>query len=296
MQRRAPVVAILSLLGATLFWAGNYVVGGAAVADMEPSSLVLLRWLFAAIPLLLIAQFVEQPNWRLVLRAWPWLLSLALLGLLAYTLLLYSALKHTDALNASLINAFNPALITLGAALFLRERLTITSVIGTLIAFLGVLVVLTRGHLAAIADGGFGLGDILMIAAIIAWTGYTIIGRLAPHLPPLSFTAAQAALATVVMAVTCTIRGGLDLPSSTQSTAALVYIVVFPSVLSYLLWNHALRTISASSAGVFLNLITVYTALMTIALGRPIELAQIIGGCIVLGGVAVTNASRRQRQ
>lgn len=41
---RKRIVAVLSLLGATLFWAGNYVVGAGAVQSIEPLSLVLLRW------------------------------------------------------------------------------------------------------------------------------------------------------------------------------------------------------------------------------------------------------------
>jgi len=59
----------LFMLLATLFWAGNYVVGGLAVSTMSPFDLTYLRWLIAVVPLLVIAHFVERPNWRAVLRA-----------------------------------------------------------------------------------------------------------------------------------------------------------------------------------------------------------------------------------
>ena len=62
-------------------------------------------------PLLLLAHFVEKPDWRAVLRRWPVLLLLSVLGMSGYTLLLYGALGHTSAMNASLITAANPALI-----------------------------------------------------------------------------------------------------------------------------------------------------------------------------------------
>ena len=74
---RSMLVAALSLVAATLFWAGNYVVGKIAVAELSPLSLVYLRWLLAVVPLFLVAQVVERPEWRLVLRAWPWLLALS---------------------------------------------------------------------------------------------------------------------------------------------------------------------------------------------------------------------------
>ena len=80
-----------------------------------------------------------------MLAAWPWLIALSASGLLGYNLLLYAALKHTDAFNAALINAFNPALITLAAAAFLRERLTRRAVGGVLTALVGVLLASARG-------------------------------------------------------------------------------------------------------------------------------------------------------
>ncbi len=77
--------------------------------------------LIAAVPLLTLAQLLEKPDWRQIIRAWPWLLALSGAGLVGYNLLLYTALEHTDALDASLINAFNPAVITLAATRLLRN-------------------------------------------------------------------------------------------------------------------------------------------------------------------------------
>jgi drug/metabolite transporter (DMT)-like permease len=281
--------AIVSLLGATLFWAGNYVVGAHAVESLDPVSLVLLRWTIAAGPLLLIAHLVERPDWRAVLRAWPWVLGSSALGLLGYNLLLYTALQHTDAFSASLINAFNPALITLAAAVVLRERLTPLAVAGVGIALVGVLVVLSKGDLASLTTGGFGAGEALMVGAIVAWTGYTVLARRGPALPPVTSSAAQAVVAAVVMAVVAACSGGVTLPSGGPTIAATLYIAIFPSVLSYLLWNRALIVVPAAGAGVFLNLITVFTAILTIALGQPWTGAQLLGGAVVIGGVVVTN-------
>ncbi|WP_368498466.1 DMT family transporter [Herbiconiux sp. A18JL235] len=290
-SRRTPVVAIGSLVAATLFWAGNYVVGAAAVAELDPVSLVLLRWAFAALPLVLLAQFIERPRWREVLRAWPWLVALGATGLLGYTLLLYSALQFTDPFSASLINAFNPAMISLAAVVVLRQRLSATAIVGIVVALVGVLIVISRGSPAALFTGGFGLGDVLMLCAILSWTAYTVLGRKAPALPPIASTAAQAVIATLVLAPVSFLTGGPALPQSTTVWGALAFIVVFPSVLSYLLWNRALDVIPPARAGVFLNLITVFTAVLTLLLGHPFSLAQIVGGLIVVGGIALANAA-----
>ncbi len=292
--RRAVGIAVASLLGATLFWAGNYVVGAGAVESIDPLSLVLLRWALALVPLLVIAQVVERPQWRQVAAAWPWLIALSAFGLLGYNLLLYAALEHTDAFSASLINAFNPALITLAATIFLRERLTPTAIGGVLIALVGVLVVLSGGDPAALLGTGFGPGELLMIGAIAAWTGYTVTGRLAPKVPPITGTAVQAAVTVAVLTPISLATGGPALPATAEAITSLAFIALFPSVLSYLLWNRALTVIPAGSAGVFLNLITVFTAAITILTGHPYSAAQVIGGLIVIAGVVLTNTRRRK--
>jgi len=295
-QGRRRVIALLSLLGATLFWAGNYVVGAGAVHSIDPLSLVFLRWAIALVPLLLIAQLVEKPCWRSVAAAWPWLLALSVCGLLGYNLLLYFALEHTDAFNASLINAFNPALITLAAAVFLRERLTPMAVAGVVMALAGVLIVISGGNVGRLATAGFGTGEMLMVGAVVVWTAYTVIGRLAPRIPPITATAVQAAVAVALLAPVRFATGGLALPGTGSALASLLFIAIFPSVLSYVLWNRALTVLPAAGAGVFLNLITVFTAVLTILAGQVHTAAQFVGGAIVVGGVIVTNARAFRRK
>lgn len=295
-RRRAAVGAVAALLGATLFWAGNYVVGAAAVETLSPLSLTLLRWAIAAVPLLILAQVIEKPDWRSVLRSWPWLFALSVTGMLGYNLLLYSALAHTSALNASLINAFNPALITLAAALFLRERLTARSIGGVALALIGVMIVLSGGDLGMLlTPDAFGWGEVAMLGAIVAWTAYTIIGRRGPRLPAVTSTAAQAVIAVVALLPFLAVDGAVDLPDTMPATFALLYIAVFPSILSYLLWNRALEVIPPGRAGVFLNLITVFTAILTLLLGQPVGAAQVIGGGIIIVGIALASTGPRDQ-
>jgi drug/metabolite transporter (DMT)-like permease len=285
---RSILVAVLSLVAATLFWAGNYVVGKIAITELSPLSLVYLRWLLALVPLFLVAQVVEHPSWRQALRAWPWLLALSLFGFAGYNFLLYAALQFTDAFNASLINAFNPALIVLASVLFLRERLSWAGIVGLLLALVGVLVILSKGSLLTLLGAQHNSGDLLMLGAIVCWTAYTIIGRRAPRLPPITSTAMQALVLVIGLTPVAAVQG-IDLPQSASSLWSVAFIAVFPSLLSYVLWNRALQTIEPAKAGVFLNLITVFAAVLTLLMGQPLALAQVIGGTIVIAGVALAN-------
>ena len=280
------VKASLYLVLATLFWSGNFVVGQAAVASMTPLDLTFWRWTLAALPLLALAHFVEKPDWRAVLRRWPVLLLLSALGMSGYTLLLYSALGYTSAMNASLITAANPALIVVMAIFLLGERTTRLGWLGIGLGLLGVLLVLTRGELQRVFSLTINTGELLMIGAIVVWGSYTIIARRL-DIPAIAATAVQVTMATVTLAPFA-LAMHVRLPETPAEGWSLAYIAVFPSLGAYLFWNLALKTTPPGTAGNYLNLMVVFTAIITVALGTPLTLVQVAGGIMVVAGVLLT--------
>lgn len=286
-------LAVAALVAATMLWAGNFLVAHAVVGELPPVDLVFLRWAGAAPVLLLAAQFVERPDWGAAIRrSWAWILVLAATGMVAYALLLYGSLAFTDPVSSAIINAANPALIVIGAAVFLGERLSVRGVAGIVVAFVGVVLVLTDGDLAGLAGAPVGLGELLMLGAIAVWAAYTLLGRRAPAIGPTTSTALQSVVAAAVMLPVVLLAGGIALPSTPMGWVALAYLVLGPSVGSYLLWNWALTRIPAGRAGVSMNLITVFTVVGAVLVGTVPSVAQAVGGLIVLGGVTLTMTAR----
>src|SRR3954452_3800652 len=226
--------AALALVLAALLWAGNYVVGGAAVHAMSPLALTWFRWLLATVPLLLVAHVVERPDWRVVLAEWPRLLLLSVLGVAGYTLFLYTALEFTTPLSASLINAANPAVMVVLAALLLRERIGWGGAAGLMVGLLGVLLVITDGRLASLFSTRLNEGDLLMVGAIVVWSLYTIAGR-ALAAPPIASTGVQAAMTAVLLTPVGLVLGAAW-PAQPATVWALLFIALFPSVGAYALW------------------------------------------------------------
>ncbi|MDQ1623031.1 MAG: hypothetical protein QOH19_1449 [Actinomycetota bacterium] len=283
--------ASLYLVLANLFWAGNYVVGQAAVASMTPMDLTFWRWALAAVPLLLLAHFVEKPDWGAVLRRWRVLLLLSVLGMSGYTLLLYGALGHTSAMNASLITAANPALIVVMAIVLLGEKTTRLGWTGICLGLLGVLLVLTRGELERVFSLSINTGELLMIGAIVVWGFYTILARRL-GVPAIAATAVQVVMA-VVMLAPFALAMDVRFPETAAEGWSLAYIALFPSLGAYLLWNLALKSTSPGTAGNYLNLIVVFTAIITVAMGTPLTAVQIVGGLMVIAGVLLTGMKGR---
>lgn len=281
------------LVLATLFWSGNFVVGQAAVASMTPLDLTFWRWTLAALPLLALAHFVEKPDWRAVLRRWPVLLLLSVLGMSGYTLLLYGALGYTSAMNASLITAANPALIVVMAIVLLGEKTTRLGWLGIGLGLLGVLLVLTRGELQRAFSLSINTGELMMIGAIVVWGSYTIIARRL-EVPAIAATAVQVAIAAVTLAPFA-LALNVRFPETPAEGWSLAYIAVFPSLGAYLFWNLALKTTPPGTAGNYLNLMVVFTAIITVALGTPLTLVQIVGGIMVVAGVLLTGLRGQAR-
>ncbi|WP_139693315.1 DMT family transporter, partial [Sporolactobacillus terrae] len=71
--------AVVLLIFANLFWAGNYICGKFVIDEMEPIQINFLRWLIAAVILFPLAQLIERPGWKAIFKEWKLLLVLSIL-------------------------------------------------------------------------------------------------------------------------------------------------------------------------------------------------------------------------
>ena len=212
--------------------------------------------------------------------------------MLGFVTPLYEALRHTTAVSASIISAICPVLIAVVAAVTLRERPTGSMITGLAIGLIGVLVVVSKGSITTFTSLDLNIGDLWVLIAVICWTAYTVLGRRVNSVPPITSVGLQAASVAIVLIPVVAILG-LQLPQTAPSWGAVAFIIVLPSIGSYLLWNVALRRIPAANAGITLNLIPVFVVLIAFALGGEITVADLVGGALVLGGVLLATWHRQ---
>lgn len=287
-----------------LFWAGNYVFGKYVVAEMTPLWITYSRWMIAILFLFPIAHYLEKPKWGEVKKLWLPLVSMGMLGIIAYNLVLYSALDYTSSTNAALVSALNPGVMVIFSIILLKEKISWFQILGIIISLFGVLVVLTGGSMGEIFNMEYNKGDLMMLIAVAVWTLYSIIGRrLSSKISPITVTAVSALLA-IIMMTPFAINEGININEiSSLAVIGILYMGVFASVCSFVFWNIAIKEIGASRAGIFLNLIPVFTAIISWTLGEKATGSQAIGGILVFSGVYLTTgmlerklASRRKRE
>jgi len=271
---------------AAFLWGTNFVLGRLLRADIGPATLTLARFAVAG---LVFAWLLRRapPSERWPGAQWPWLLAMGLTGVVGFTVLLYTGLKFTTAVNAGLINGVGPLVIGLMAALFLRERLTRLMITGAGLSLAGVAVIASDGSLEKLLRLQLNFGDVLVFGAVLAWGVYSVLGRVV--------TRTRSALAASALSSLFGLPWLLPLAVWEQAVqpvnaspfvlGACVYIGLFPSVVAYLAWNEGIRRVGAARGVIFYNMLPVFAALLgRLILGEPLSGAQLAGGALVLGG------------
>jgi drug/metabolite transporter (DMT)-like permease len=175
-----------------------------------------------------------------------------------------------------------------------REAPSTRAGLGLLLAFSGALVLLLAHGLLALS--GIFLGDLLILGAVAAWVVYTAEGKpfIGEHgaLRATAWSMIAGALWLVPLAPWI-LRPGFILGAGVVVKGSILYLALFSSVVSYLLWYWALGRTDASKVAVFSNLQPVATAVAAWGvLGERIGWEVALGGVLVLAGVRLTSAPR----
>jgi len=174
MNQTSKKLAYLSLLLTFVLWGSLYVASQIVMRELPTYMVAFLRfvlaWLFLTV-LTKLKKDTAAPDFRpdSTCKKYIWFL-----GFFGYTLSVGMQLlgtKLAGSTTASLINSTNPILITLLAALILKEPLTRNKIIGILLAVCGVFMII----------GGDvqlnPIGLLLSIAAVIGWSLTSVISR-----------------------------------------------------------------------------------------------------------------------
>jgi drug/metabolite transporter (DMT)-like permease len=286
---------LLSL--SALFWAGNWVVGRAMRHEMPPVAMSFWRWTLALLILLPFAAPELRRKWPVVRAHWWQLMLLGALGAAAFNTLVYVGLQYTAATNGVLFNSVTPVLIILIASAFMREQLSWRQGAGVALSLAGVVAIVARGDAGALARLQFNIGDLWLMAAMVLWAVYTVILKLRPReLSAVAFLAAMLALSLPLLLPVYlwewSARGGIALGLGTG--AALAYYATLPSIVAYLFWNRGVAQVGPSRAGLFVHLMPVFGALLSVIfLGERLYGYHLAGALLIFGGIYLTTRKAR---
>ena len=295
-SRRHHLHAFLALGLVMLLWAGNSIVGRAVRFDVPPFTLAFLRWLGATLVLMPFAIGPLRRDWRALLGGWKIVLLLGVLGIGAFNALLYSGLRHTTATNALLLQAAIPAAVMLLDRVLFGVRSAGWQMVGVTFSILGVVAIVFEGDPAAAMRLHFGLGDVLILAAVVVWAIYTVFLRQRPQVGPVSFVAATFAMGVLAMAPLAAWEWaqGMRVHWGGSVFGALAYVALLPSLLSYFLYNWAAGVVGPARAGQAITMMPLFGAFLSAALlGEALHLYHFAGMALIVLGIVLSALALR---
>ena len=283
------LLAYVLLVAAALMFAANMLVGRATSDELPPVALAFWRWAGA---LLLLLPFCATALWRhrrAALAEWRDMLLLGALGMGVCGAVVYMGAATTSATNIGLIYAASPVLIILFARLFYGETMNAQQMLGVALSLAGVLVVIARGDITTFLAVRFTIGDLLILAAAIAWAVYSVVLKHRPSaLPPTARLAAitiggLVSLLPFVLAEPVVYK---PFPLTWHSVGVAAFLALVPGFGAYQAYGYVQRHLGAGPTGLIMYMSPLFTGLLGfLLLGEELRLYHLAGVLLVLPGI-----------
>ena len=286
--------AYIMLVCATLFWAGNFVVGKIAfLTNIPPLSLVFYRWLLVWLILLPFTFKDILKHKDTILDNLPLLFFLGFTSVGLFNSFTYLSLIHTQVINSTLFNTAIPAVIIFLCFLFKVEKTNKFQILGLIISVLGILSIITKLDIEILLSLNFNKGDIIMIGGVITWGIYsTLLKKKKFTLPLLTLVhvICTFGLICVVPQFLYEFSQGQFIKIDINLFYILIFLALFPSIGSYYCWAGAVSIIGANRAGIFLSLIPLFSTIMAIIFfNEQFNFYHSLGAILIVLGLFLSN-------
>ncbi|MEM1287069.1 MAG: DMT family transporter [Pseudomonadota bacterium] len=287
----------LLLVLTTLFWAGNTIAGKLSAGVIPPFSLTFYRWIVVLIISYVMARPYLKQSQELLAKNALLLLTMGALGFALFNTSLYTALNFTSALNVGIEQGTFPAVILFLMFAVYGERIKLGQGVGVAVAMAGVTVTLAQGSLDRLLALQFNIGDLIMMLGVLSFALYSILLRRKPDIPwqVLFFMLSLGGFVASIPFFFLDLAAGRFPETDWRVLALLAYVIIFPSLVSQILWIRGVELIGAGRASLFINLIPIFATLLAVAiLGEVFQGYHAVGLVLVLGGIGLAEWSGRR--
>ena len=278
----------------SIFWGTTYLAIRIGVEVIPPFLFGGIRWVTAG--LILISYFkIKGHDFPTRAELKNIAISAAILIGGANSLLIWAEKEVPSGLAALLFATFPFWMAGMGAILPQGEKLNLRKIIGIVIGFLG-LVVLFQSDLRYLFDRDYLFGIIMVFLAGFAWAGGTVFTKYrVKGSGSMMHTALQMLIGGLVQSILGIASGEIgDLTFSQQGIIAIIYLIIFGSIVGFVAYAYALEKLPPSTFSMygFINpIIAVF--LGWIVLSERLDLSVVIATGLILSGVAIVMRGKK---
>ena len=231
----------------------------------------------------------------------PWvrLFFYALINGLLYQVIFAKGLSLTHASTAALIIASMPMWTAVLSLVFLSERLGTARWAGLFITLAGTCIIVLGSDSQVRVGGEFLIGNLLMLGSAVAWAGATVISKpILDLLSPVSLAFFSALITLPIHAWIAwpILSKGYSELLNPEFFAAAIYAGAFSSGIAFATWHYGVRTLGASHASIYQNLVTLIAVVGGwLLLSEPMMVAQLFGGGLSIMGIIMMRRGNTPR-
>jgi len=272
-----------------VFWSFSFIWTRVAIHSFHPMTLITLRLAIASLLLLVVARSRGKLQ-KLRKKDVKWFVMLAFFEPFLYYVGETYGLTMVESTLAAVIVSTIPLFAPMLAFVILREKIGLSNIIGIVVSLVGVFFVIYE------PGGGFRanpLGVALLFLAVFAAICYaTVLRKIPTYYSNMSVIFYQSSLGLLFFIPTFFLTGYSSISTlkvSAESLTALLMLSVFASVIAFVLFAGAVRKVGVTRTNVFVNLIPVFTAILSwVILDELLTVSKWVGIFIVVIGLFVS--------
>lgn len=293
---KQTILGAICLSLAASIWGGMYVVSKYVLDFIPPLTLVWLRFIIAFVVLYAILKIAEKKQKKKVtIRKKDWLLF-AWIGFIGYFISItcqFIGTKLSDAHTGSLVTSATPAFMVIFAAIILKEKLSARRLLSTIIATIGVIIVIGWD----IEIGSYFIGTIILVGAAITWALLSIYVKIASVRFSSLIITTYAIFFSLFFITPCMIWELQSTSIETVNTYVIlgvVYLGVVSTAGAFFLWNKGLELMDASIGSLFFFFQPIVGSLLGwLLLNETLNSNFFIGGILIVCSVFITTFEKK---
>ena len=291
MDKSITISAYIFLIFATAFWGGNIIAAKvASIISLEPIKLSFYRNIVVIIILLPFVFYKIKIIFEIFKQNWKIIIFFSILSVSIFNTFMNIALTTSSVISTSLMPSFAPSMIIIFSLIIYKSKISYLQLIGVIVSFIGFINIIIRGDINNIESLNFVKGDLWMLSCVCSWAFYSVMLKKSPkELDNISFLFLIFFIGNFFVLpfyITESIINDSFIIDEKFGLMLVLYLGVGPALISFLLWVKSVKVIGANKSGLFLNLIPIFSSLISIIfLKETLESYHIIGALLIFSGI-----------
>ena len=282
-------------IAAVIFWGVSFIATKIALDELVPLTLILLRLILAVIFLTAIALYRKR-DFSVNLKSHGGIFILALIAVF-HLWIQVTGLQYTSAAKTGWIIGTAPVFMAIVGFFVFKELLTLIKISGILIAFLGLILLISHGDISSI-DLISNKGDFLILGSSFTWAVYSAVNKKISLTYPPMMTILFLFLMMAIIISPFTINNASIqsvIHLSGKGWTAILFLGILCSGAAYVMWASALKEMENTKVGAFLYFEPFVTVIASwLMLNEKITLFMILSGIIITVGVVLVNLNLKK--